>query len=198
MKYAFIEQARATFPVCRLWEVLQIAPSGYDAWRKRQPRPRAQANTELGAHLQHFHKRSRGPYGSPRLHADLQDAGLICSRKRVARSMRHRGLQGCGRTKRRPRTTQANAAHPVAPNWLNPNFTATRPNEKWGADIIYIDTAAGWLYLAVVLDSYSRQVVGGSMPASLHADLVLAALPMAWGRRQPPAPLLHHSDRGRQ
>jgi putative transposase len=112
--------------------------------------------------------------------------------------MRKLDLQGRGRRKRHPRTTQANAAHPVAPNLLNQDFTATRSDEKWVADITYVDTAEGWLYLAVVLDVYSRQVVGWSMQASLHADLVLDALHMALGRRQPTAPLLHHSDRGSQ
>lgn len=190
MKYEFIEQERANYPVRRLCEVLQVAPSGYYAWRTRKPSQRA--------HIQRFHKRSRGTYGSPRIHVDLRDAGFTCSRKRVARLMRQMALQGRGRTPRRPRTTQANAAHPVAPNWLNQDFTATRPNEKWGADITYVATAEGWLYLAVVLDIYSRQIGGWSMRASLEADLVRDALAMALQRRQPTQPLLHHSDRGSQ
>ncbi len=198
MKYEFIEQERANFPVRRLCEVLAVSTSGYYDWRKRQPSHRSQANTTLSQRIRFFHKRSRGTYGSPRIHADLCEAGFTCSRNRVARLMRGMDLQGRGRTKRRPRTTQANATHPIAPNWLNQDFTACRPNEKWVADITYVDTAEGWLYLAVVLDIYSRQVVGWSMHASLHAPLVLDALEMALGRRQLNGPLLHHSDRGSQ
>lgn len=198
MKYEFIQQERANFPVRRLCEVLQVAPSGYYAWLQRKPSPRDQANAELSQHIRRFHKRSRETYGSPRIYADLREAGWTCSRKRVARLMGQMGLQGRGRTKRRPGTTQADPTQAVAPNWLNQDFTASRPNEKWVADITYVDTAEGWLYLAVVLDIYSRKVVGWSMHASLHADLVLDALHMALAQRQPTAPLLHHSDRGSQ
>lgn len=139
----------------------------------------------------------QGRYGSPRLHVELREQGRCISRKRVARLMREGGL--CAKRKRRRIvTTRRDASHPVAPNLLNRDFTATEPNKKWVSDITYIPTAQGWLYLAVILDLYSRIVVGWSMSGNCDEELVERALDMALARRRPTAGLLHHSDRGCQ
>jgi putative transposase len=197
MKYLFIEKHQLSYPVRQLCQTLEVSPSGYYAWRKRQTRPPDPHRTALLEHIERIHQQSHGTYGSPRVHAQLRREGFACNRKRIARLMRLKGLVGRRKT-RQVRTTDSRHPYPVAPNRLNRDFQAEEPNEKWVADITYIPTREGWLYLAVVLDLYSRRAVGWSMRANLTADLVEEALQMALYERQPEAGLLHHSDRGSQ
>lgn len=197
MKFAFVEQHRAEFDITVMCHVLGVSRSGYYAWRKRQPSKRACENRDLSEKIQHLHQRSRQTYGSPRIWADLQDLGIRCSRKRVARLMRRLGLcsksRGHYKVRRRGRRPKY-----IAENVLARDFSAERPDQKWVADISYISTQEGWLYLAVVLDLYSRKVVGWSMASHMKAELVSDALQMAIARRLPSEDLLHHSDRGSQ
>lgn len=181
--------------MCR---VLNVSASGYYAWRRRRPSRRAEANAALVEQIRDIHRASRRTYGSPRVHAALRRRGLACGRNRVARLMRREGLVGRSPRRRCPRTTQSAPGNPVAPNVLAQDFTAERPDQKWVADITYVDTAEGWLYLAPVLDLFSRKVVGWSMSTHLYSSLVEDALHMAVTRRRPAPGLLHHSDRGTQ
>jgi putative transposase len=187
-----------TYSVAELCATLAVSRSGYYAWVRRQPGSRARANESLGRAIQILFDRSRRSYGSPRMTAALRQAGQACNHKRVERLMRQQGLQG--RTKKRYRvvTTDSRHDHPVAPNRLAQNPTLTGPNQTWVTDITYVSTQEGWLYLAGVMDLYSRKVVGWAMGESLAATLPLAALAMALKQRQPTAGLLHHSDRGVQ
>ena len=198
MKYQAIEAYKTEFPVSRLCAVLNIAESGYYAWSSRAPSPREQANRELQQTICTVWKQYRGIYGAPRIHAELQEQGISAGHNRVARLMRHAGIQGKTACKRRPHTTQSDPTHPVVANVLDRQFTARRPNEVWLTDITYIDTAEGFLYLAAVMDLYSRQIVGMAMTDHLRTDLVENALDMALTHRRPPHNLLHHSDRGSQ
>lgn len=197
MKFAFIQAHGAEFDILRMCRVLGVSRSGYYAWRQRPPSERERADQELAQWIQAAHERSRGTYGSPRVHAELKAQGRRVGHNRVARLMRLRGLQA-RRRRRFKVTTQSKPSHPVAPNVLNQQFDARRPNEKWLADITYIATREGWLYLAVVLDVYSRLIVGWAMGSRLEQELVLRALRMALHQRRPQAKLLHHSDRGSQ
>lgn len=197
MKYRFIEAHRAAYPVERLCRVLAVSRSSYYAWCKRRPSARQQQDAVLSEQIQRYHRHSRATYGSRRLSQALRTAGVVCSRARVARLMRQHGLET--RIRRAYRvTTRPNPRLPVAPNRLDRQFTATRPNEKWVADFTYIRTQQGWLYLATVLDVFSRQIVGWSMSHRSQTELVENALRMALARRCPSAGLLHHSDRGSQ
>jgi transposase InsO family protein len=197
MKYLFIEKHALHYPVRLLCRTLEVSHSGYYAWRTRQARPENPHLTALLENIQRIHLKSRGTYGSPRVHAQLRREGFHSNRKRIARLMRLKGLVGRRKT-RKPRTTDSLHEHPVADNLLNREFQAGEANQKWVADITYIPTREGWLYLAVVLDLYSRKAVGWSMMASMTADLVEDALKMALYERQPDPGLLHHSDRGSQ
>jgi transposase InsO family protein len=197
MKFAFIEEQRKTYPVRLMCRVLRVSSSGYYAWRKREPSERERANEALLPKIQAVYENSRCTYGSPRIQAELQAQGISCSRSRVARLMRKIGLKA--RCRRRYRvTTQAKDSHPVVANVLARDFTAQRANQKWLADITYIDTHEGWLYLAAVLDVFSRRIVGWAMQKRMTTTLVTDALQMALGQRQRLADLLHHSDRGSQ
>jgi len=198
MKYVFMAAHEGEFAVKRMCKVLNVKRSGYYAWRKRKPSTREQANQALLAMIQTEHQKSRKTYGSPRLHVVLRRQGVKCGRNRVARLMRLNGI--VARRKRRyyPRTTQRQAGVIPAPNRLNQDFSASAPNRKWVSDFTYIETAEGWLYLAVVLDLFSRKVIGWAMSARMDAALVEAALRMALMGRRPPAGLLHHSDQGSQ
>jgi putative transposase len=197
MIYQFVEEHRAAYPVRRLCCTLGVSPSGYYAWRQRPPSLRSLANQRLLTHMRVIHAEVHETYGSPRLHAELVARGLPCNVKRVARLMRLYHLRA--RHKRRYRvTTKVNPKGPVAPNHLAQHFQASAPNEKWVGDITYIWTREGWLYLAVVMDLYSRRIVGWALTSTQNTTLVIAALQMAIGRRQPPLGLLHHSDRGSQ
>ena len=197
MIYQFVDEHRAEYPITRLCRTLGVSPSGYYAWRRRPPSARTVANQRLVTHMRLIQREVHETYGSPRMHAELVARGLPCNVKRVARLMRLHHLRA--RHKRRYRvTTQVNPKLPIAPNQLAQHFQASAPNEKWVGDITYIWTREGWLYLAAVMDLYSRRIVGWALASSQDTTLVIAALHMALGRRQPPAGLLHHSDRGSQ
>ncbi|GHO97563.1 transposase [Reticulibacter mediterranei] len=197
MKYRFIEEHKQEFPVVVMCHVLDVSESGFYAWRKRLPCQRKREDAHLTEEIRQGFAAHQGRYGSPRLQVELRDQGRQVSRKRVARLMREAGL--CAkRRRRRVLTTRRDATHPVAPNTLNREFTATEPNKKWVSDITYIPTKQGWLYLAVILDLYSRTVVGWSMSGTCDEELVERALNLALARRQAFAGLLHHSDRGSQ
>ena len=197
MKYHFVEENRERFSVNRLCRMVGIARSAYYAWKKRPPSSRAKANQRLLEHIRRIHKLSRKTYGSPRVYYALKKNGIVCSQKRVARLMRHDNLKG-QRRYRKVRTTDSSYALPVVENVLNREFSAEKPDQKWVADITYIPTDEGWLYLAGVLDLYSRKIVGWAMSNLIDTDLVEKALRMAYYQRQPSKGLLHHSDRGSQ
>jgi putative transposase len=196
-KYSFVAAHACSYPVTVLCRVLGLARSSYYAWRLRAPSAHAQRDHELTQQIGAIFGASRQTYGSPRVHAELRANGVRCGRKRVARLMRHAQLRA-RRRRRRVCTTDSRHDQPVAPNLLARTFVADEPNRVWLADITYLPTREGWLYLAVVLDLYARRVVGWSMQATLERGLVLAALDHALDRRQPPVGLLHHSDRGSQ
>lgn len=180
-------------PVCRM---LGVSPSGFYAWRKRPLGPRARADVELSAEIQAIHRESRGTYGAPRIHAELAARGVHLGRKRVARLMRQAGLQGVSRRRPFPTTVRDETARP-APDLVDRQFQAAGPNRLWIADITYVPTGAGFLYLAVVLDAWSRRVIGWAMEVHLRTELVLAALDMAVDQRRP-TDVIHHSDQGCQ
>jgi putative transposase len=196
--YEFVEREKATHAVVTLCRVLGVSPSGYWAWRKRAPSLRAQADAALRGPIAAIHQASRGTYGAPRIHAELGSAGIQCGRKRVARLMRQAGLAGCHR--RRPfHTTQRDPQAAAAPDLVQRAFAATAPNLLWIADITFVPTQwEGFLYLAVILDVFSRRVVGGAMAHHLRAELVVSALEMAVWNRRPRDGLIHHSDHGCQ
>lgn len=195
--YRFVEAEKATFPVATMCRVLGVAPSGYWAWRRRGPSRRSIVDAELTATIRTVHRDSRGTYGAPRVHAELVATGRRCGRKRVARLMRRAGLVGVHRRRYRPTTVRDEAATP-APDLVERDFCASGPDELWVADITALPTWQGDLHLAVVLDAWSRRVVGWSMHASASAVLVGAALDMALAARGPVADLIHHSDHGSQ
>jgi transposase InsO family protein len=197
MKFRFIRDHREDFPVRLMCRVLDVSSSGFYDWLERPESPRAVENRALVAKIQAIHGDSRRTYGSPRVHASLQDAGYRIGRHRVARLMRDNGIRA--KTKRKFRvTTDSRHDHPVAPNRLDRQFEVAAPNTVWVADISYIPTREGWLYLAVVLDLFSRQVVGWAMDQQMPQELTLAALDMAIQRRRPLPGCMHHSDRGSQ
>jgi len=197
MRYRFIEEHRQTYAVGRLCTMLGIKRSSYYAWKKRRPSPRIQADQAMIDHIRRIYKMSRRAYGSPRVYAQLKKQGYSCNLKRVARLMRQNGLQG-QRKYRKVITTNSKHSFPVAPNILNREFQADKPNQKWVGDITYIPTEEGWLYVAGVLDLFSRKIVGWAMSSQIDATLVEDALHMALYQRQPHKGLLHHSDRGSQ
>jgi putative transposase len=196
--FEFILAEKAHYPVRMMCDVLAVSRSGYYAWRGRPLiTPQVRANRGLRARIRTIHAESRGRYGSPRVHKVLQEEGERLGRNRVIRLMRAEQLRG--RPQRRFRTTtQADPAATPAPNLLNQVFQAPAPNRVWTADITAIPTGEGWLYLAVLLDLYSRRVVGWAIRSTMDTDLVCAAWHMALGRRRPPRGLIHHSDRGSQ
>ena len=200
MRYAFIDEHRDRWPVRWQCRVLQVSPSGFYDWRNREPGPRQQRRAALADRITAIHADSGRRYGSPRVFAQLKQEGEAVGANTVASIMRERGIRGKYGVKRKPRTTDSAHGKPTAPNVLERDFTATAPNQKWVADITYVDTDEGWLYLAVVLDVFSRAVVGWALADHLRAELVEEALRMAWGRRRPglDAGLIHHSDRGVQ
>jgi putative transposase len=187
---------QAQHRVATLCRVLGVSASGYYAWRERPASKRAQEDEALLRTIRTAHAASRGTYGVPRLHFELRAAGVRVGRKRVARLMRRAGLRGVSR-RRFVATTQRDARQRPAPDLVQRCFRAARPNQLWVADITYIPTAAGFLYLAVVLDVFSRKVIGWAMEAHLRTELVLAALEMATRQRHP-ADVIHHSDQGCQ
>ncbi len=195
--YRFIHAERATYPVAVLCRVLRVARSAYYAWARHGASARATADEALLERIAAAHVRSRQTYGAPRIHAALRAGGVRCARKRVARLMRGAGLVGCHR-RRRVRTTVADPARTPAPNLVARNFAAPAPDRLWIGDITFVPTREGWLYLAVLLDVYSRRVIGWAMADHLRAELALDALAMALHARRPPPGLVHHTDRGGQ
>jgi transposase InsO family protein len=196
-KYQFIAAHASEYPVILVCRVLEVARSGYYAWRKQCQSARAQRDQQLSVHIQAIFTDSRRTYARPRVHAELKAQAVRCARKRVARLMRHAQLFARSR-RRRVHTTDSHHTDPIAPNLLARTFQTDAPNRIWVADITYLPTREGWLYLAVVLDLFARRVVGWSMQPALDRGLVLAALDHALHRRQPAPGLLHHSDRGSQ
>jgi putative transposase len=197
VKFAFIHAEKAKLPAARLCAVLDVSRSGYYAWSRRPPSPRAVADAKLVPVIRACHAQSRATYGSPRIHKDLQALAYRISRKRVARLMRREGLSA--RPPRRYRaTTQSNHTLAVAPNVVARNFYAAGPDRVWVTDMTYVWTWEGWLFLAAIVDVFSRRVVGWAIADHLRTELALEALGMALGIRQPDEGLVHHSDRGCQ
>ena len=197
MRFRLIDAAKEEFPVRRLCKVLGVSQSGYFAWRSRPACRRQRDDLVLLAHVRSAFRLSNETYGSPRMTRELQDQGLHVGRRRTARLMRENGLRA-RQPRRFKRTTDSLHAFPVAPNLIEQDFAAERPDEKWGSDLSYIWTREGWLYLAVVIDLYARRVVGWAVRDRLHKELALAALRRALVVRRPSAGLIHHSDRGSQ
>jgi putative transposase len=195
--YRFVERERAHHHVVTMCRVLGVSPSGFWAWRDRPPSARALGDAELAEQIALIHAASRGTYGVPRVHAELRAQGVACGRKRVARLMAARGLVGVHR-RHHLHTTRRNPAATPAPDLVARHFAAAGPDRLWVADITYLPTRAGFLYLAAIVDVFSRLVVGWSMAGHLRTELVLDALDMAVRRRSPAAGLIHHSDHGTQ
>ena len=201
MKYAWIREHRDSFPVAVLCDALEVSASGYYAWLDRPPSPRAQRHDQIQAAVQQLHAESHGIYGSHKIARELVERPELESacRNTVAQAMRELGLKSRISRAFTPTTTQADPTKQPAPNQLAQDFTATAPNRKWVTDITYLPTAEGWVYLAVVLDLFSRKVVGWALSNSLATELVSAALRQAVETRRPTGQhLLHHSDRGCQ
>ena len=197
MRFALIDQAKEQFPVQRLCSVLGVSQSGYFAWKDRPACRRQHEDLVLLAHARSAFALSNGTYGSPRMTRELQDNGFAVGRRRTARLMRENDIKARQR-RRFKRTTDSEHSWPVAPNIIDQDFAADRPNQKWGVDISYVWTREGWIYLAVVIDLFSRRVVGWSVGDRLHRRLAIAALQTALTMRRPPEGLIHHSDRGSQ
>jgi putative transposase len=201
VKYAWIHEHRDSLPVAPMCEVLEVSTSGYYAWIDRQPSPRAQRSARIRQAVREVHAQSHDVYGSYKVTRELRqrdDLERAC-RNTVATAMRAMGLQSRIRKRFTPTTTQVDSSHEPAPNTLDRDFTAEAPNRKWVADITYLATATGWVYLAVVMDLFSRKVVGWAMSKSLATELVSQALRLAIEARRPDGrQLLHHSDRGCQ
>jgi len=197
VRFRFIEAEKASYPVRLLCRCLSVSRPGFYAWRRRPPSERAREDERLKVEIQTSHTASRGTYRSGRIQCDLRDLGRRVSRKRVARLMKDLGIEG--RHKRRYRaTTDSRHGSPVAPNVLMREFEVDAPNTAWATDITYLPTTEGWLYLAVILDLFSRRVVGHAMSTSIDRALVLEALSRALRLRPDVRDLLHHSDRGSQ
>jgi putative transposase len=195
VKFVFIAAEKAVYPVGVLCDVLGVSRSGYYAWSGRPEPARATSDAQLKAQIAVVHEKSRSTYGSPRVHAELRGKGVRVGKKRIERLMREDGIKA--RQKRRFRhTTDSNHTHPIAPNVLGRQFTVTVPNKVWVTDVTYIATDEGWLYLAAILDLFSRRVVGWATSATNDRALALDALELALRARRPAAGLLHHSDRG--
>ncbi len=198
MRFRFIDEHLKAFPVRVMCEVLEVSPAGYYAWRGRPESGRATADQKLLGEIRRVHDGSRRRYGSPRVHAVLRAEGVRAGRHRVAHLMHQHGLAARRSRRGRPRTTNSQHALPSAPNLLQRQFTAPAPSQVWLADLTYVRTGEGWMYLAVVLDLFSRKVVGWAMADHMRGELTLAALHMAIARQRPQPGLIAHSDRGSQ
>ncbi len=188
----------ADHPISQLCAALEVSTSGYHAWAKGLLSLRRQQDHSLAAQIQAIHLQHQGRYGAPRIRHALAQQGQRHGTKRVARLMRQAGLHGLGRKRFRPCTTQSDHSEPIAPNRLARSSAPSGPNQVWVSDLTCVRTQEGWLYVAVIMDLWSRRIVGWSTSASLHSRLALAALEMALRHRQPPQGLIHHSDRGVQ
>lgn len=192
-----MEREKANYSIVMLCRVLRVSCSGFHAWRKREPSVRAREDAVLIEGIRTIHERSRQTYGAPRIHAELAEAGIRCGTKRVARLMQMAGVVGCHRRRHVVTTVREPAGSP-APDHLQRRFVADKPNVRWTADITYVPTWSGFLYLAVVLDVFSRRIVGWAMADHLRTELVLSALDMALWNRRPAPGVIHHSDHGCQ
>jgi putative transposase len=197
VRFAFIHAEKASFPIAAMCRLLGVTRQGYYAYASRPPSDRVLAEAELCAAIREVFAEFGETYGSPRVLRELRRRGIRASKRRVERAMRGMGLSP-PTPRRHCTTTQRDPAHPVAPNELNRDFTATRPNERWVTDITYVWTDEGWAYLAVILDLFSRAVVGWALDATLATSLPMTALESALKRRRPSGALMHHSDRGCQ
>jgi transposase InsO family protein len=198
MRFRFIEDHRAEYPVRIMCSALDVSSAGYYAWRGRPESRRSATNRALLDDIKRVHRDNHECYGSPRIHLELAAQGRGVSRGRIERLMRRHGVRAIMARPRRARTTDSRHDLPIAPNLLDRNFVAAAPNRIWLADITYIETGEGWLYLSTVMDLYSRRIVGWAMRDHLRTELPLAALRMAISAQRPGAGLIHHSDRGVQ
>lgn len=197
MKYWFMDQHRSTHGVQKMCRVIRASRSGYYRWRKQPQCKRQKENEKILMEIKESHKKSHRTYGSPRITYELRSLGTQCGENRVARLMKIHGIAGKAKKKFKA-TTNSNHDLPVAKNILNQNFAAEKPNTVWVSDITYIPTLEGWLYLAVILDLYSRQVIGWAMSNRMTSGLVIKALYQAIGRRKPGIGCVFHSDQGVQ
>jgi putative transposase len=195
VKFQFIAEHSHEYTITQLCQALEVSESGYYAWKNRKASQHCREDARLAAEIQQIFLEHRQVYGSPRIHAVLQARGMHCSRKRVVRLMQQLGLSAQLKRSRKP-TTKSDPCARFAPNRLNREFEATEPNSKWVTDTKAVETAEGWLFLAVILDLFSRLVVGWAMAATEDSELTELALRMAVARRHPETGLLHHSDRG--
>lgn len=198
MRYTFIERHRDQFPVAVLCGVLRVSRSGFYSWQRREPSGTQYRRQCLTEQIQEIHQESDRIYGSPKIHQELRARGIACDRKTVAKCMKTAGMRSKTVRSFRVKTTDSNHSYPIAKNLLNRNFQCSRNDEVWLTDITYIPTAEGWLYLAVVEDLFTREIIGWSMSEQMESRLVVDALQMALSRRQPKAGLIAHSDRGVQ
>ena len=198
MKYAWIDGHRGEFELAELCAALSVSTSGYRSWKHGgSPKRKRLTDAQMLALIRAIDRQWKNAYGSPRMVRELRDRGFPAGKERVERLMRDNGIRA--RHKRRFKaTTDSKHALPVAPNLLDRNFQPAAPNQVWSADLTYLWTNEGWLYLAVVLDLFNREVVGWSIKPRMTSDIVMDALSMAWFRRQPAPGLMHHSDRGSQ
>ena len=198
MMFRIIDEKKAeVLSLTRKCALFGVSASGFYAWKRRKPSQRQLDDMVFLAHIRSQFSLSRETYGSPRMHVELREDGLAIGRHRVARLMRENGLKALQK-RRFKKTTDSGHGGPVAPNVLDQDFIAEQPNEKWGADISYIWTAEGWLYLAIVVDLFSRRIVGWATSDRMKKDLALTALKRALTLRQPAKGIIHHSDRGSQ
>lgn len=197
MRYAFIDEHRSVWPLPVMCRILEVSKSGYFAWKNRPDSAKEKSDRVLAEKIATIHSEHRSVYGSPRIHQVLKENGFQVSRKRVARLMKELGISA-KRCRRRVITTDSKHDLPIAENLLERNFGADAPDKKWATDITYIETGEGFLYLAAIEDLWSRRIVGWAMEATMDRSLVLSALEMALGRRNPEPGMIHHSDRGSQ
>lgn len=197
MRFHLIDAQKAELPIEQMCVLLNVSVSGYYAWKHRGPSRRQLDDMVLLAHIRAHFETSHGTYGSPRMHAELREENPTVGRHRIARLMRDNGLKA-NQKRRFKKTTDSHHGGPVSANLLDQDFSCDGPDQKWGVDISYVWTGEGWLYLAIVLDFYSRRIVGWATSSRLKRDLALRALHRAIAMRQPPPGLIHHSDRGSQ
>ena len=197
MRYRFIDSHKKTWPITLMCQVLAVGTSGYYDWRRRPDSPQARSNRVLDRHIGQIYREHKQRYGVPRIADELKDQGIPCSRNRVARRMNKLGLKGI-QAKKFKRTTDSKHDKPTAPDLINRDFSAIAPNQKWVSDLTYVWTDEGWLYLAVILDLYSRAIIGWSMGKRMTQQLMSDALTMALFRRGFPKDVIIHSDRGSQ
>lgn len=198
MRFEFIDRYRSEFAVKKLCRNMSVSRGAYYKWRSRGVSPRESANEKLLVHIKAAFHENRDVYGSPRITHELRSQGFVCSENRVARLMRKNGIRACTKRKFKVTTTQSRHDLPVAPNLVNQCFQASSPNRLWTSDITYLWTREGWLYLAVILDVFSRQIVGWQCSSRLTKALVINALNAAIAQRRPGSGLIFHSDRGSQ